>query len=104
MTVLAADFIVGYPEFAAIHAEDAGLIDAVLARAERRIRSDWEPADQRDDMVMLTAAVTLSKGPWGRNAALSGKQTVSEAGKESSYEAELKERKKAHAFARSRAV
>jgi hypothetical protein len=80
-----------------MHAEDAPLIAAVIARAERRIGDLW-PAEVRDDIVELQAAHMLALSPAGRNAKLS------EPGMPTAYECELKERKKGNAFARLRIV
>jgi hypothetical protein len=97
MTVTAASFLVNHTEFTTLHAEDAPLIEATIARAERRVSPTW-PEETRDDMVMLQAADMLAQGPWGRNAKLS------EPGKPTAYRTELDERKKAHACGRSRIV
>jgi uncharacterized protein DUF4054 len=97
VTVSAASFLVAYPEFAPMHAEDATLIPAVLARAERRIGNVWRE-DLRDDAVELQCAHMLSLMPSGRNAKLS------EPGKETAYQCALKELKSGNAFARYRIV
>jgi hypothetical protein len=97
MTATTAQFLVEYPDFVTLHAEDAPLIAAALARAERRISPTW-PEETRDDMVYLTCADMLACGPWGRNAKLS------EPGKPTAYRTELRERKMAHGVGRSRIV
>lgn len=95
MAVTTSQFLVSYPEFEPIHQEDSAMVDAAVARAERRLGDQWD-AGVRDDIVMLQAAAMLANTPAGRAARLS------EPGKESSYHCELKERKKAHAFALNR--
>lgn len=93
----AASFLIDYPEFAPLHAAASALVDAVLARADRRITAEW-PAGTRDDMVKLQAADMLARTPMGRNAQLS------EPGKPTTWGEDLLERKKAFACARSRIV
>lgn len=93
----AAAFLIDYPEFTLIHAEDTPLVDAVLARADRRIGPEW-PEDVRDDIVMLQAADMLARTPMGRNAMLS------EPGAPTAYSEDLLARKKAFACGRSRVV
>lgn len=95
MPVAAVDFLANYCEFAPIHAEDSALVEAHLARAERRF-GDSIPTELRDDLVMLTAACSLAKSPAGRAARLCNKD-----GK-SMWDDELMARKKAHAFAYQR--
>lgn len=97
MAVTVEQFLVEYPEFAPLYVEDEPLVEAVVARADRRVSPSW-PADTRDDIVYAQAADTLARSPMGRNARLSEKDG------ETSYAQDLKERKKAHAFARSRVV
>ena len=99
MAVTASQFVIEYPEFAALHSEDLPLITAVIARSEKRVAATWEPANTRDDMVMLRTAVTLARGPWGRNARLSDPDKGTTV-----WDAELAERLRVHACARSRAV
>lgn len=91
-----AEFVVDFPEFAALLAEDPALITAALARAERRVSDSWDT--RRDDIVKLTAAHSLALHPWGRNARLSEKDGST------TYGADLAVMKKGHACARSRAV
>ena len=95
MSVTANSFLLAYPEFTPLHAEDATLIPAVLARAERRIGNLWR-TDLRDDIVELQCAHMLAMSPAGRNARLS------EPGKETAYQCELKALKKGNAFGRFR--
>lgn len=95
MAVDAAQFLIDYPEFEPLHQEDAAMVEAACARAERRIGDTWD-ANVRDDIVKLQAAAMLANTPAGRAARLS------EPGMESSYHCELKERKKAHAYANTR--
>lgn len=97
MAVTVESFLVAYPEFVPMHTEDAPLVAAVLARAERRIGDLW-PATIRDDVVELQAAHMLALSPAGRNAKLS------EPGTKTAYECELHERKRGNAFARLRVV
>lgn len=99
MTVTATTFLIDYPEFEPLHAEDSALITAVLGRAERRITPSW-PEDTRDDMVSLQAADMLARTPMGRNAKLSSPDYRVR----TSYAEELDQRKKAYAFGRSRVV
>lgn len=97
MAVTSAEFLVDYPEFVPLNAEDAPLIVAVLARAERRVSPTW-PEATREDRVKLTAAVMLARGPWGRNARLSNNDGVT------CYDKDLLDNAKAHAVGRSRVV
>ena len=97
MTVTAASLVLNYPEFTTIHAEDAPYIEAVVARADRRVSVSW-PEETRDDQVMLVAAEMLACGPWGRNAKLT------EPGQPTAFQTELKERKRANALGRGRIV
>lgn len=97
MAVAAATFLVVYPEFGSLHTEDAALVVAALAIAERRF-GDAIPTAVRDDFVMLQCAAILANGPWGRNARLSDPKGNSQ------YATDLRERKKAFAFSRSRVV
>ena len=97
MAVTTAQLLIEYPEFVPLHAEDSALVDAVLARADRRISVTW-PADTRADMVMLQAADMLARTPMGRNAKLSSPDYRVR----TSYAEELAERRKAFAFARLR--
>lgn len=97
MTATAATFVVEYPEFRALYAEDEPLIVAVVARADRRISPTW-PEETRDDLVYLQAADILARGPWGRNAKLS------EPGAPTAYGEDLACRKKGYAMGRSRIV
>ena len=97
MAVTPSEFLVDFPEFVALHSEDAPLIVAALASAERRF-GDAIPTAVRDDFVKLRAAVTLANGPWGRNARLSDPKG------ECQYSKDLKERMRGFAFARSRIV
>lgn len=97
MAVTAESFLVAYPEFAPMHAEDETLVPAVLARAERRVGTVWRE-DLRDDIVELTCAHMLSLTPSGRNAKLS------EPGSPTAYQRDLKCLMKANAFARLRIV
>ncbi len=91
-----AEFVVIFPEFVALNAEDPAYVTATLARAERRVSDSW--GTRRNDVVALTTANMLAAGPWGRNARLSEKDGTS------TYSVELKEMKRAHACGRSRAV
>jgi len=95
VSVSAATFLISYPEFSALHSEDSPLVDAVLARAERRLKGPW-PSDVLADMIMLAAADMLARGPWGRDAKLSAP------GATTSYAEEFALRKKAFACGRSR--
>jgi hypothetical protein len=97
MAVTVDSFLLAYPDFAPMHDADVTLVPAMLARAELRIGSAW-PTDIRDSIVELQTAHMLSLMPAGRNAKLS------EPGKPTSYQLELKERKTAFAYARSRIV
>jgi hypothetical protein len=97
VSVSAADFLISYPEFTPLHTEDAPLVDAVLARAARRLKGPW-PSDVLVDMIMLSAADMLARGPWGRDAKLSAP------GSTTSYAEELTIRKKAFACGRSRVL
>jgi hypothetical protein len=97
VTATVAGFLVEYPEFEPLHAEDDALVTAVLARAERRIGSAW-PEEVRDDIVYLQCADTLSRTPMGRNA------NLSKQGEPTTYSDDLKDRKKAFACGRSRVV
>lgn len=93
----AESFLIAYPEFAPLHLAAAALVDAVLARADRRITSEW-PEETREDIVMLQAADMLARTPMGRNAQLS------EPGAPTAWGEELKIRKMGFACARSRVV
>jgi hypothetical protein len=97
MAVTTASLIEAYPEFEPLSEQYPDLVDAVIARAERRISISW-PDEIRDDIVELQVAHLLAMSPAGRNAKLS------EPGKPSSYEYELKLRKKAFAYGRLRVV
>jgi hypothetical protein len=97
VTATVEGFLVEYPEFTPLHAEDEPLVTAVLARAERRIGSAW-PEEVRDDIVYLQMADTLARTPMGRNANLSAP------GEPTTYSQDLKCRKKAFACGRSRVV
>jgi len=88
VAVTAASFLVAYPEFALL---DEGYVTAVLARAERRIGDHWRE-DLRDDIVELQTAHMLALSPAGRNAKLS------EPGKPTAYEADLKMLRKGNGF------
>lgn len=93
-----AEFLVLFPEFAALAAEDGGteLIDGALVRSARRVSDSW--GAKRDDVIGLTTAHMLALSPFGRNARLSA------ADGSSTYKTELTEMKKGHAFARRRVV
>lgn len=93
-----AEFLVLFPEYAALAAEDNGteLIDGALARADRRVSDSW--GDRRDDVIGLTAAHMLALSPFGRNARLSTADGTT------TYGTELTAMKKGHAFARRRVV
>lgn len=91
-----AAFVVIFPEFSALLAEDAALIAAALARAERRVSDSW--GDRRDDVVALTTAHQLALSPWGRNARMVSKDGST------TYGDELSNWKRGHACARNRAV
>jgi hypothetical protein len=97
MAVTAESFLLAYPEFKTLPAEDTTLVAAMLARAERRVGNMWR-ADLRDDIVELTCAHMLSLTPSGRNAQLS------EPGSPTAYQRDLKCLMKANAFARMRIV
>lgn len=97
MTVTASSFLVAYPEFEPLHAEDNALVVAVIARAERRIGSAW-PAEVRDDIVELQVADILARSPMGRSANLSQK------GEPTTYQEDLECRKKAFGCGRSRVI
>lgn len=97
MAVTTASLIEAYPEFAPLSEQYPDLVDAVIARAERRIGPSW-PDEIRDDIVELQACHMLAMSPAGRNAKLS------EPGMPSSYQYELKLRKKGFAFGRLRVV
>lgn len=97
MAVTVDSFLEAYPEFAPMHAEDAAIVPAVLARAERRIGNTWTES-VRDDIVELQCAHMLALMPAGRNAKLS------EPGAPTAYEADLKVRKAGNAFAKYRIV
>lgn len=89
-------FLANYPEFAPLQDTDPLTLSAALARAERRTSDSW--GAMRDDIVALHAADSLARSPFGRNAALVAKDGTT------SYATELEQRKKGHAFGRSRAV
>lgn len=93
-----SEFLVLFPEFAALAAEDGGtdLIDGALARSARRVSDSW--GAKRDDVIGLTTAHMLALGPFGRNARLSAADGTT------TYGAELALMKKGHAFARRRVV
>lgn len=95
MAVTAASFLVAYPEFQPLHEQDEALIPAVLVRAERRVGDVWRE-DLRDDIVELQCAHMLALTPAGRNARLS------EPGKPTAYESELKCLRRSNAFGRYR--
>jgi hypothetical protein len=97
MAVTAESFLVAFPEFEPLNTEYEDLIPAVLERAERRIGDVWRE-DLRDDIVELQTAHMLSLTPAGRNAKLS------EPGKPTAYECELKRLKSGNAFAKLRIV
>lgn len=95
MAVTADSFLEAYPEFQALHEEDAALVPAVIARAELRIGDTWRET-LRDIAVELQAAHMLALSPAGRNAKLS------EPGKPTAYWSELQCLKKGNAFGRFR--
>jgi len=97
MAVTTASFLEAFAEFEPLSEQYPDLVDAHLARAERRVSVSW-PSDIRDDIVELQLAHQLSMSPAGRNAKLS------EPGVCSAYEEELKLRKKAFAYGRLRVV
>ncbi len=97
MTVSTASFIEAYAEFEPLSEQYPNLVDAVIARAERRISISW-PDEIRDDIVELQVAHLLAMTPAGRNAKLS------EPGMPTAYQEELKLRKKGFAFGRLRVV
>jgi hypothetical protein len=91
-----AAFLIIFPEFVALNAEDPTLVTAALARADRRVSDSW--GTRRDDVIALTTAHQLALSPWGRNARLVAKDGTT------TYGEELKEWKRGHAFARNRIV
>jgi hypothetical protein len=97
MAVTVESFLVAFPEFAPLSEEPAneGLLEAALARAERRVGDHWRE-DLRDDIVELQLAHMLALSPAGRNARLS------EPGKPTAYEMDLKCLRKGNAFGRYR--
>lgn len=97
MAVSVESFLEAYVEFVPLSEEpaNAGMIAAFLERAERRIGDHWRE-DLRDDMVELQLAHMLALSPAGRNAKLS------EPGKPTTYQHDLKCLKKGNAFGRYR--
>ncbi|MFA4972200.1 MAG: hypothetical protein WC683_06275 [bacterium] len=94
VTVSVSSFLASYPEFRPAHEQHAGLISALLAKAELVVGDHWET--ERDEVVELELASRLAAGPMGRAAQLIDKDG------ESTYSRQLHERQIAHAYALGR--
>jgi hypothetical protein len=84
----ATTFVTLFPEFAAIHEQQPGLVDATLAQVEMRVSDSWD--DEREEILGLECAATIAAGPLGRNAQLQAKDGST------TYSKRLDERKIVH--------
>lgn len=81
------EFLVRYPEFVVINAEEPTLLPAALVEADKAVSDQW--GDAREEIVGLETAHRMAISPFGRNAKL-----ASSAGK-TTYGTQLKARRRA---------
>ena len=67
----ADDFLVLFPEFAAVAEQQPLLIPAVIAQVELRVSDSW--LGEREEIIGLETAASIAAGPMGRAAQLIAK-------------------------------
>jgi hypothetical protein len=84
----ATTFVTLFPEFAAIHEQETGLVAATLAQVELRVSDSW--GDEREEIVGLECAASIAAGTLGRAAQMQSKDGST------TYSKRLDERKIVH--------